>query len=251
VQVRENGMSGFPVEASIAMLRTAMRLMRGTAVALAILSVPVSSLDAKAPKGAKVSMPAPKAISIEERVANLRPGRFVWQPQRAAAGPIDIVVSIPLQIAYVFRGGALIGASTVSTGQPGYDTPTGSFKILQKRKDHKSNLYDDAPMPFMQRLTWDGIALHAGAIPGQPASHGCVRLPIRFASALYGITELGANVVIVDQAPSPEAAYAMAQGRTFETAMGGPEEETPTYVEESPALTEVRRTVESMRGEPQ
>ena len=236
------------------MLRKAMHLARGTAVAVAILSAPIHSVAA-APVKAKVvkaakPKPAPKSVSIEERAANLQPGRFVWQPQRAASGPIEVVVSIPMQIAYVFRGGTLIGASTVSTGAPGYDTPTGSFKILQKRKDHKSNRYDDAPMPFMQRLTWDGIALHAGAIPGHPASHGCVRLPMKFASALFAETELGARVTIVDQAPSPEAAYAMAQGRTFETAMGGPEEEAAPELEESPALTEFRRTVAGLRGEP-
>jgi lipoprotein-anchoring transpeptidase ErfK/SrfK len=137
---------------------------------------------------------------------------------------VEIVVSIPLQKAYVYRGGTLIGATTVSTGMPGYDTPTGRFSILQKREKHFSNLYDNAPMPFMQRLTWDGVALHAGAIPGEPASHGCVRLPKTFAAKLYAATELGATVMVVDDAPSPEAAYAMVSGRTFESAMGGPGE---------------------------
>ena len=91
------------------------------------------------------------------------------------------MVSIPQQRAYVYRGGTLIGVTTVSTGRPGHDTPTGRFEILEKRREHFSNLYNNAPMPFMQRLTWDGIALHAGQIPGRPASHGCVRLPLEFA----------------------------------------------------------------------
>ena len=237
------------------MFRRTIAFVRGTAIALAICSAPAYSVAAKAPakatakavKAKKAATKAPaKPLSIEERIASLKPGRFVWQPQRAPDGAIDIVVSIPMQIAYVFRGGTLIGASTVSTGQPGYDTPTGSFKILQKRKDHKSNLYDDAPMPFMQRLTWDGVALHGGAIPGHPASHGCVRLPHKFAAALFETTSLGANVVIVDEAPSPEAAYAMATGRTFESAMGGPEEEPAIEVEEAPALTEVTGTVKAL-----
>ena len=224
------------------MLRIAIQLLRGAAVAVAIGSVPVSSLAAKAP-----AKPAAKAAkSIEERAASLKAGRFVWQPERAPEGSIDIVVSIPLQLAYVFRAGQLIGASTVSTGQPGYDTPTGNFRILQKRKDHKSNLYDDAPMPFMQRLTWDGVALHGGTVPGYPASHGCVRLPQKFAAALFQATSLGAKVVIVDEAPGPAAAYAMATGRTFQSAMGGPEEEAPTHVKEAPALAEVRRTLEAL-----
>lgn len=154
----------------------------------------------------------------------LRAGEFVWTPQLAPRGPVLIVVSLLEQQAYVYRNGIRIGMSSVSTGQAGYETPTGVFSILQKRREHYSNLYDNAPMPYMQRLTWDGIALHAGAIPGEPASHGCVRLPKTFAKKLFGVTDLGATVVIVDDSPSPEAAYAMVSGQTFETAMGGPEE---------------------------
>jgi hypothetical protein len=93
-----------------------------------------------------------------------------------------------------------IGTTTVSTGRPGNPTPTGVFQILQKKKMHHSNLYDDAPMPFMQRLTWDGVALHAGRIPGRPASHGCVRLPLEFAQKLYGVTYHGGTVVVTDAA---------------------------------------------------
>ena len=96
---------------------------------------------------------------------------------------------------------------------PGHDTPTGTFTILQKRRTHFSNIYDNAPMPFMQRLTWDGIALHAGQIPGTPASHGCVRLPTAFARHLFGETSLGARVYIVDSHVS--AGDALALGRTM------------------------------------
>ena len=196
------------------MIRTPASV-RGSLVALAL------SFAAAQPLAAK---PATPPASIEERIDTLKPGHWVWRPERARGGEVEIVVSLPLQKAYVYRGGTLIGAATVSTGMPGYDTPTGRFNILQKRREHVSNLYDDAPMPFMQRLTWDGIALHAGAIPGGPASHGCIRLPKTFAAKLYAATELGAAVMIIDDAPSPEAAYAMMSGRTFEAAMGGPEE---------------------------
>jgi hypothetical protein len=196
------------------MVRTPV-FVRGTAIALAMCFAPFSPAAAKR---------AATPVSIEERVDNLKPGHWVWRPELAPEGPVEIVVSIPLQKAYVYRGGTLIGAATVSTGMPGYDTPTGRFRILQKREKHFSNLYENAPMPFMQRLTWDGVALHAGAIPGEPASHGCVRLPKTFAAKLYGVTDLGATVLIVDDAPSPEAAYAMVSGQEFETAMGGPEE---------------------------
>jgi hypothetical protein len=131
----------------------------------------------------------------------LAPGQFVWNPDPAAAGPVRIIVSLPLQVAYVFRGGTLIGASSVSTGKAGYDTPVGAFTVLEKAEQHRSNLYEDAPMPFMQRLTWDGVALHAGKVTGQPASHGCVRLPAAFARKLFTETRLGAQVVITDEAP--------------------------------------------------
>ncbi|MBX3564280.1 MAG: L,D-transpeptidase family protein [Sphingomonas sp.] len=132
----------------------------------------------------------------------LRPGEFVWYPhyQRAStAGPVSIVISIPQQRAFVYQDGQLIAVSTVSTGSAGRDTPTGEFTILQKKTFHRSNLYSNAPMPYMQRLTWDGIALHAGHLPGYPASHGCIRLPKEFARQLYDITEMGGQVSVVDE----------------------------------------------------
>lgn len=123
-------------------------------------------------------------------------GEFVWMPDLAPRGPVVVVVSLPAQRAYVYRNGVRIGVSTISSGKPGYETPTGVFTILQKHREHYSNLYDNAPMPFMQRLTWGGLALHAGGLPGYPASHGCVRLPKEFAEALYGVTARGTTVVI-------------------------------------------------------
>lgn len=141
---------------------------------------------------------ATETSGIDAEATSLTPGRFIWRPQAATSGDIEMVVSLPQQLAYVFRGDTLIGMSTVSTGMTGHETPTGSFQILQKRQEHYSNRYNNAPMPFMQRLTWDGIALHAGAIPGRPASHGCVRLPMAFARHLYSVTGLGARVHIVN-----------------------------------------------------
>ena len=113
----------------------------------------------------------------------------------------------------------------MSTGQPGYETPTGSFAILQKNRDHRSNLYNGAPMPFMQRLTWDGVALHAGEIPGRPASHGCIRLPMAFARNLFAVTRLGASVHVTDLAPAAGEALAMVRGDGNYAGMGGPEED--------------------------
>ena len=184
------------------MLRSAYRLARGTGIALLLAAASISSAYAY------------DASQIEQRSSSLDPGEFVWNPAGAPDGEIEIVVSIPMQLAYVYRGGQLIGASTVSTGKPGHDTPTGTFTILQKRRTHFSNLYDDAPMPFMQRLTWDGIALHAGQIPGAPASHGCIRLPMAFARHLYGATGIGTRVHVIDSTVA-SAEQALAIGRTM------------------------------------
>jgi L,D-transpeptidase catalytic domain len=189
-------------------------------------SAPPSPLAAKLPYALAFGLlalscpPAARAqvtVSMEtgQLLANdgLRAGQFRWQPEAASAtGAVRIVVSIGLQRAYVFRGNVLIGLSTVSTGQPGYDTPTGRFPVMQKQLFHRSNLYEGAPMPFMQRLTADGIALHAGHVPAEPASHGCIRLPRAFAQRLYGLTMVGTIVVITDQAPErPEEALEFAE----------------------------------------
>jgi lipoprotein-anchoring transpeptidase ErfK/SrfK len=179
---------------------------------------------------AHAELVGPAAAAVEPAAAepvSLRPGEFVWQPERSRAGAVEIVVSIPLQRAYVYRGGTLIGVTTVSTGKPGHSTPTGSFDILEKHRQHFSNKYNNAPMPYMQRLTWDGVALHAGQIPGRPASHGCVRLPLAFARELFAVTSVGASVHVIPQAPAPEQALAMVRGNGAYTGMGGPLEDVP------------------------
>jgi peptidoglycan hydrolase-like protein with peptidoglycan-binding domain len=121
------------------------------------------------------------------------------------ADPLQIVISIHKQEMQVWRGGKMIAQAPVSSGKPGHDTPTGIFSILHKRKYHESNIYSDAPMPFMQRLTWTGIALHEGRLPGRPASHGCVRLPAGFAEELFGMTSAGVHVVINGEPIAPQA----------------------------------------------
>ncbi len=142
-------------------------------------------------------------MALPKPPVRLRPGEYVWMPQLAPKGPVVIVVSLPEQLAYVYRNGIRIAVSTVSTGKRGYETPTGVFTILQKSREHYSNLYDDAPMPFMQRLTWSGVALHAGNVPNYPASHGCVRLPYAFSEKLFGMTQHGMTVVIADERSHP------------------------------------------------
>jgi hypothetical protein len=148
-------------------------------------------------QGAKTSSVA------EANIDKLKPGEFIWAPQLAPQGPTTVLVSLSAQRAYVYRNGVRIGASTISSGKKGHKTPTGVFTILQKREEHYSNKYNNAPMPYMQRLTWDGVALHAGNLPGYAASHGCVRLPLAFSKALFKETSLGMTVIVTDDRPSP------------------------------------------------
>jgi hypothetical protein len=147
--------------------------------------------------GAKDSSPAATPP------AALKPGEFVWAPGVAPDGPMVVVVSIAEQRAYVYRNGVQIGYTTVSTGKPGHETPTGIFTVLQKDKDHHSSKYNDAAMPYQERLTWDGVALHAGGLPGYPESHGCVHLPSQFAADLFGASNMGMTVVIVNDQTAP------------------------------------------------
>ena len=166
------------------------RLLMGFMV-LALACVPALSSAQTAP------------VLIDGPIEQLEAGEFFWAPEIAPEGPVALIVNLQTQRAYVYRNGVPIGVSTVSTGKAGHATPTGIFTILQKDRDHRSNLYNDAPMPFMQRLTWSGIALHAGNLPGYPASHGCIRLPAPFAESLYGVTKLGLTVVITSDFNRP------------------------------------------------
>jgi hypothetical protein len=133
----------------------------------------------------------------------LKPGEFVWEPAIAPSGPIAVIVSLDDQLAFVYRNGVEIGYSTVSSGKSGHDTPTGVFTILQKDRDHHSSKYNNASMPYTQRLTWDGVALHAGGLPGYPSSHGCVHLPSVFAEQLFGVSPMGMTVVVVNARTAP------------------------------------------------
>lgn len=117
-----------------------------------------------------------------------------------------LIVNLKTQHAVLYRNGVPIGASTVSTGRPGHKTPTGVFTILEKQVEHYSSKYDSAPMPYMQRLTWYGVALHAGNLPGYPASHGCIRMPKGFAQLLYRVSGLGMTVVIANVPAVPHVA---------------------------------------------
>lgn len=134
----------------------------------------------------------------------LNPGQFIWKGEAVPDGPVVVVVSLVEQKAYVYRNGIRIGVSTASTGKPGHATPTGVFMVLQKDKDHSSKTYNDAAMPYTERLTWDGVALHAGGLPGYPSSHGCIHLPSEFARHLFEISPMGMTVVISDEQTAPD-----------------------------------------------
>lgn len=153
---------------------------------------------------AGLTWPFLKNTAFAKAAEKFKPGEFIWQPDLSPVGPLVFIVSLPEQLVHVYRNGVEIGISTISSGKPGHRTPTGVFVILQKHKDHYSSTYNNAPMPNMQRLTWSGIALHAGALPGYPASHGCVRLPKAFSAQIFGITSLGIPVIIADNDSDPE-----------------------------------------------
>src|SRR6201987_5989719 len=137
----------------------------------------------------------------------LKPGEYWWHPEISPQGPLMILISVPQQEMHVYRNGIMIGRSTVSTGSKGHETPGGVFSILEKQQSYRSKKYNDAPMPNMQRLTWTGIAMHSGQLPGYAASHGCVRLPYDFSQQLFATTNSGGTVIIGDgKTPVPRLA---------------------------------------------
>ncbi len=121
-----------------------------------------------------------------------RPVKEAAKPQ----GPLIIAISISKQQLKLYDANGLFAETPISTGMRGHTTPMGVFSVIQKQKYHKSNIYSGAPMPYMQRITWSGIAMHAGVLPGYPASHGCIRMPMTFAVKMYGWTRMGARVVV-------------------------------------------------------
>jgi len=137
----------------------------------------------------------------------LKPGEYWWHPELSPSGPFMVLVSVPEQTMHVYRNGIRIGRSSISTGSKGNATPGGVFSILEKKQEHYSKKYDNAPMPNMQRLTWTGIAMHSGNLPGYPASHGCIRMPFDFSQLLFRETSNGGTVVVGDgKTPVPHFA---------------------------------------------
>jgi hypothetical protein len=173
--------------------------MRLPAIAACLLALSILNPPSALASGSKVSSP----LQLARQADKLKPGEWVWAARISTSGPVLVYVDLDRQLATVYRNGVRIGVSTISSGKDGYETPRGVFTILEKDMDHRSRTYDDAPMPFQQRLTWKGVALHAGNLPGFPASHGCVRLPLEFSKLLFKTTEMGGTVVIAGSHGEP------------------------------------------------
>jgi hypothetical protein len=150
---------------------------------------------------------------------------------RSAGTPILAIVSLSEQRVSIYDTEGKILQSPVSTGATGYETPAGIYSVVQKKEVHQSNVYEDGNMPFMQRITWTGIALHAGVLPGHPASHGCVRMPLQFAQHLFGLTDIGLRVIVVrdDIVPSDivHPALFKPNPRRREAALATPGNQAP------------------------
>ena len=127
---------------------------------------------------------------------DLAPGKYIWRDVPADAGEERVVISLGEQMAYLYRGNTLMAVTTISSGTDTNPTPTGIFTVHTKKPMHRSVKYENAPMPFAQFIDQYGVALHAGHLPGRPASHGCVRLPSGFAKKLYSVTDVGTPVLI-------------------------------------------------------
>ncbi len=165
-------------------------------------------------------------------------------------GPLQIIVSISTQRVTLFSNGERVAQGPVSTGTASHPTPLGVFSILEKSRHHRSNLYSNAPMPYMQRLTWSGVALHEGVLPGYPASHGCIRLSREFAAKLWPATKLGARVIVARDELAP---IEFKHAKLFEpkqkpgeppVAMNPPNEESASR----PVLLAQARTADAQRS---
>ncbi len=151
------------------------------------------------------------------------------EKQKIPRGPVQVVVSISRQRAYLYSDGVRVADGAISTGVPGHPTPMGVFSVIAKSRYHHSNIYSGAPMPYMQRITWSGIALHEGPLPGYPASHGCIRLTQSFAVKLWGIAKVGARVIVTREEVAP---VAIDNSRLFEPKK--PQEKPEAKPEQKP-----------------
>jgi lipoprotein-anchoring transpeptidase ErfK/SrfK len=181
------------------MKKLALALAASGVLALGVPATPAAA--AIETYEAKMTAASAAAIAREDMYEafgpkELKPGQYLWRDVPDSEGAERVVVSLSDQLAYLYRGDTLMAVTTISSGRGSNPTPTGIFNILEKKPMHHSRKYENAPMPFMQRIDQFGIALHAGHNPGRPASHGCIRLPSKFAAKLYTVTGIGTPVLI-------------------------------------------------------
>src|SRR5262252_5332447 len=196
---------------------TALRMAPISGVALALLAGSTQPADAAAGMrlystggwfmgGMNVPVRKHRATTVKREKSELnKETGFGEMPK----GPLQLVVSINTQKVALFSNGVRVAQGPVSTGVPGHPTPMGVFSVIEKDRYHNSNIYSGAPMPYMQRITWSGVALHEGELPGHPASHGCIRMSHDFAKKLWPITKLGVRVIVArDELTPTEFAHA-------------------------------------------
>lgn len=207
-------------------------------VALTFSTSPATADLFDADDGLRYELVRPNFPPARKRhLAKRSTGQF--NQQKVPAGPLHIIVSIAKQRATVFSNGVRIAEAPISTGVPGHPTPMGFFSVIAKSRYHKSNIYSGAPMPYMQRITWSGIALHQGPLPGFPASHGCIRLPEAFAVKLWALSKVGARVIVTRDETAP---FKIENARLFVPKK--PEEKTAIVTEAlTPAMTALALTI--------
>lgn len=156
-------------------------------------------------RAAKKKAPRAEPTQAADAKSDAKPDAKKQAEKSGPAQPVYVVVSLADQHATIYDHNGYVTRTRVSSGQAGHRTPSGLFTVIGKKRYHRSNIYSGAPMPYMQRITWSGIAMHAGVVPGYPASHGCIRLPAGFAPQLYKMTEMGARVVVSPRDVQPVA----------------------------------------------
>jgi len=190
-------------------------LLAAMALAFAIPSLPAQAAD-NSVAAIHVAEQAVRQARQDMRTVfgptPLRPGQFKWRPGHTGSEVNSIVLDLSRQMAFAYGDAGLIAISTISSGDKNHLSPVGIYGVMEKQRMHRSRKYDDAPMPFMQRINDGGVALHGGALPGYPASHGCIRLPHAFAQQLFGATELGTSVMIAEPEGPPSRNRQVALG---------------------------------------
>ena len=179
-------------------LATALALMGSCVLATTVVSTPASALETYEAKMEASDAASHARVDMIDAFGpkTVKPGQYLWRDVPESAGAERVVISLSDQLAYLYRGDTLMAVAAISTGRDDKPSPTGIFSVLEKKPFYRSKKYDNAPMPWMERIDQYGIALHGGYNPGYPASHGCIRLPLTFAKKLYGVTDVGTPVYI-------------------------------------------------------